>query len=255
MADPQVSAWMKQVVEPLLVLLVQQLQGVPGHERSAFLHSPAGSGVLRVLSELGKVGASAGSCVNVLRYSMVDAAAALQVKEQLTMDMAQRHGLSARAFVELLLLPGLLLEWVEDEQLCAEEESSHNSGRAHSSSSSSKPGLGAGVSTLCQGASTIPGGSSSSSSSTANASSSRNGDGGGSSSSITPQGDQSTWPSRDTANAEYVSRITLIVEVAPGAWGSLWPWPVQYTCSMHIELVLSSLVVVLQDAFGIRATS
>lgn len=42
----------------LLLLLVQQLQGVPAQEWAAFLHSPPGSEALRVLSEVSRMEAA-----------------------------------------------------------------------------------------------------------------------------------------------------------------------------------------------------
>jgi hypothetical protein len=192
-AAPQASAgfWWKQVLVPLLVLLVQQLQGAPPQQRTAFLHSPAGSSVLRVLGKLQQAGASAGSWVDVVQYNEADAAAAMQGNQQYTMGMMQKHGLSGRALVELLLLPGLLLEWAGDERAdgsrysCAGASGSSDAGRQVDHSS-------------CQQRTT--------NTTTASSGSSKRQGG---------QGTQSWWNMQEEAS----SSAGLVVEVASGELG------------------------------------
>jgi hypothetical protein len=99
------------VVVQLLMLLVQQLQGAPSQLRAAFLHSPAGSCVLQVLSEIApELVSSMGPCVmEVLLDTGLQQAGAGRQHMPAAPGWAN-HWSHGRAVVELLLLPGLLLE-------------------------------------------------------------------------------------------------------------------------------------------------
>jgi hypothetical protein len=87
----------------LLVLLVQQLQGLGPEARTAFLHSPAGSNVLQVLSSMVEQGMVSGGTgcgdqsVPIGRSQDGD-------------GCMQLHSASRDQLVSLLLLPGLLLQ-------------------------------------------------------------------------------------------------------------------------------------------------
>jgi hypothetical protein len=101
----------------MVVLLVQQLQGMSPQQRAAFLHSPAGSSVLQVLSALGSLQtgdpSAEGTAVRMLVSGDLSKCAAAdptqQQQQQQPCDI-KSYVASSRELVELLLLPGLLLQ-------------------------------------------------------------------------------------------------------------------------------------------------
>jgi hypothetical protein len=108
----------------LLLLLVQQLQGVPAEERSAFLHSPAGSEALRVLSELMSMEAAGWrfALTMILPTATQDPQGGVQQQQQPGEQQleqppataaAPRVWLTGHAVVQELLVPGLLLSLTE----------------------------------------------------------------------------------------------------------------------------------------------
>jgi hypothetical protein len=124
----------------LLVLLVQQLQGAGSQSRAAFLHGPAGSEVLRVLSELSLVTVNNRDTIADLvcpKWQPAAAAAAGHGPQQ-GRTILQNLKLNTRGLMELMVLPGLLLQpgygIVKD---VAEEAGGGDSSSNSSSSSSS----------------------------------------------------------------------------------------------------------------------
>jgi hypothetical protein len=91
-----------------LVLLVQQLQHAPAQVRSDFLHSPPGSWVLQA-AQLFAERCEFSFPVGVAKGPAPEAAQVLQQRMGATPG-GQGHQLDARAIVQLLLLPGLLLQ-------------------------------------------------------------------------------------------------------------------------------------------------
>jgi hypothetical protein len=88
----------------LLVLLVQRLQDTPLEVRTAFLHSPAGSKVLHVLSAMAERGLLSRGVVTA------DGGQAVPPGQQLVSPHGMRLlDTAGDALVGLLLLPGLLL--------------------------------------------------------------------------------------------------------------------------------------------------
>jgi hypothetical protein len=110
----QPGFWYKkgcQTLFQLLVLVVQQLQGVPAQQRVAFLHSPAGNTVLHVLMDL------LAEEEAMMDLGQVVAGAGLQVPEgvqhlqqQLVAGNSQASKLDGLSMIVQLLLPGLLLQ-------------------------------------------------------------------------------------------------------------------------------------------------
>jgi hypothetical protein len=97
----------------ILLLLVQQLQGAPVGVRAAFLHSPAGNEVLRVLSEMSSSETMARGLVVLYQNSSAQGAAPPaqdQQQQQPAEPSIHQCELSGHALLPLLLLPGLLLE-------------------------------------------------------------------------------------------------------------------------------------------------
>jgi hypothetical protein len=122
------------------MLLAQQLQGAPVEVRAAFLHSPAGSAVLRVLGELH---GSHTQVLDVLKFTVTGT--------KLTTTTEAAHQLCARpgprvvstirqALVERLLLPGLLLQRVPKEASCAASHALCGSSESHGDGSSGRVG-------------------------------------------------------------------------------------------------------------------
>jgi hypothetical protein len=105
--------WAKQfyVVAQLLMLLVQQLQGVSPQQRGAFLCSPTGTTLLWVLSEMSSY-AKTKTDMSVMEVLMAPRPQQAGTGQQVQAAAAGwvNHWAQGRAMVELLLLPGLLLE-------------------------------------------------------------------------------------------------------------------------------------------------
>jgi hypothetical protein len=95
----------------LLLLVVQELQGASPQQRTAFLHSPAGGTVLRVLTDL--------LCQEGISMHVAGVVAGLglqvpvgghQQQQQQVPGGLQASNMNALSLVEQLLLPGLLLQ-------------------------------------------------------------------------------------------------------------------------------------------------
>jgi hypothetical protein len=146
------------VVARLLVLLVQQLQATPPQQRAAFLHSPYGNNVLRVLSEMSTYEATERCVLEVLMESGSQVAATGQQGKPAAPAWVN-HWPQGRPMVQLLLLPALLLgpsaETVAFGSDGAERASSSNPGNC-SSSTSSTSGANSGSGDMLPGAPGAP---------------------------------------------------------------------------------------------------
>jgi hypothetical protein len=108
----------------LLVLLVQQLQAASPEARATFLHSPAGSEVLRVLNQvLADQPAASGRVAVMTDGRLLGAGGVQQLSD--SKGSWRNIGHTVAWLVEVLVLPGLLLQpapelwppWVQFEQL------------------------------------------------------------------------------------------------------------------------------------------
>jgi hypothetical protein len=120
------------VVLQLLLLLVQQLQGAAPRQRAAFLHSPGGTFVLHVLGEMVPEIITSWEPVMEVLMETGSQQAAIGQQQKAAVPGWVNHWFHARAAMELLLLPGLLLQPVL-------RMGSSESGGAETASSS-KPG-------------------------------------------------------------------------------------------------------------------
>jgi hypothetical protein len=107
--------WAKQfyVVAQLLVLLVQQLPGVSAQQRGAFLCGPPGTTLLWVLREMSSYAKTDESVMELLMGPGPQQAGTGQQVQPAAAGWVN-HWAQGRAVVELLLLPGLLLEPVPE---------------------------------------------------------------------------------------------------------------------------------------------
>jgi hypothetical protein len=119
-----------------LVLLVQQLQGAPAPQRSRFLHSPAGSAVLWALSSLCRPPGGDGCRAQLMVIGDPLGAHAAQ-QQQPAGASDQDFDMTGPDLVQLLLLPGLLLQPMPMGQPCAKAAGTGDSSNASSSSSGS----------------------------------------------------------------------------------------------------------------------
>jgi hypothetical protein len=94
----------------MLVFLAQQVQAAPAPMRAAFLHGPAGSAVLCVLTAMSAGDMSTKIEVRMLLSDSALHPAALAAQQHLQKGAEQDVQMSVPALVEVLLLPGLLLQ-------------------------------------------------------------------------------------------------------------------------------------------------
>jgi hypothetical protein len=102
------------VLFQLLLLLVQQLQGMPPHQRTSFLHSPAGSEVLRVLSKMSSDEAAMRKPIRAMFDKAALGAAGVQELQEQGRKWWRPQAYEARAVLEMAVLPGLLLQPVPE---------------------------------------------------------------------------------------------------------------------------------------------
>jgi hypothetical protein len=135
----------------LLLLVVQQLQGVPAQERTSFLHSPAGGEVLRVLSELDsmEVAGWGSALAMILPTGSQEPAGAIHKQQQPSPPAAETVWLTAHALVQELLLPGLLLQPVQVQQAGAAGAGVTGSSIGVSSTDNSAAGQGSSDTSTC----------------------------------------------------------------------------------------------------------
>jgi hypothetical protein len=136
-----------------LVLLIQQLQGAPAAVRSSFLHSPAGSAVLWVLSTLLRTPGQAPPYRGQLAVTggpLGISGLQQDQHQQLAGTGYQLCRMTGPDMLQLLLLPGLLLQPVPFEQPGDTHAGSNDSSGSgdHSSNSSSGSGGGGGAALL-----------------------------------------------------------------------------------------------------------
>jgi uncharacterized membrane protein YgcG len=140
------------VLGPLL-LLAQQLQGMTLQQRAAFLHSPAGGTVLRVLGEMDVKAAEGDVLVGSLFFYYPDRTTNNPEQQQAGQrtcceDDLVPSLLTVDAVVHQLLVPGLLL------QLKGPQEGSSPSAGTSSSTSSSSGGTSSSTSSSSSGGGT-----------------------------------------------------------------------------------------------------
>jgi len=126
-----------------LVLLAQQMQGAPAEVRSSFLHSPAGNAVFSVLSSLcDPPGKDPGDKANLVVVGGLPDVGVTQQQEQQQEQEQEAPGahrlyeLTGNDLLQLLFLPGLLLQPVTLQQP-GDSNNSCACGAPSSSSSSS----------------------------------------------------------------------------------------------------------------------
>jgi hypothetical protein len=134
----------------LLLLLVQRVATAPAQVRATFLHSPEGETLVRVLYEISGINASGYLEVWVMPEPPAAASGQRGCDHQQQQQKPAGFGmqacrLSGRAVVELLVLPGLLLQPVAPSRdnstgsVCSANRSNMQ-GRSHATLSSSSGG-------------------------------------------------------------------------------------------------------------------
>jgi uncharacterized membrane protein YgcG len=131
------------LVVQLLLLLTQQLQHAPAHMRAAFLHSPHSAAVLCVLSDIITEDSTEADIVTAALQMSSLVGSCIQLQDR---NAWRRAGICRWELVELVVLPGLLLQPVHQGWACTEQTGkTTGSGRgAFSGSTSSGGGGGSG---------------------------------------------------------------------------------------------------------------